>query len=236
MDNSTFLAAKAHFEREYPREGVGFVVMIDGVEQFVPVKNIAQKNTSQFHIDPVEQARVEDMGEVVELCHSHPNANAEPSQVDRIQCEASGLQWSIFSVGEKGVEDVFTFRPEGYVLPLERRAFVHGVVDCYTLVQDWYQRERGITLPHFEREDDWWDKGQNLYLDNFAKAGFAECDNTPKRGDVILMQLRADVPNHASVYLGDGTIIHHLPKRLSSRDLYAGFFQKITRKVVRYVE
>lgn len=234
MEHATFMAAKEYFEAQYPHEGVGFVVIVKGRERFMPCKNLAEKSTSQFVIDPVEQSRIEDMGEIVELLHSHPNASAEPSQLDRIHCESSGLQWSIFSMPEGVVTDVYTFRPDGYVLPLEGRRFVHGEIDCYTLCKDWYEREMGLTLPNFEREDEWWNKGQDLYKDNFAKAGFVQVFDAPKRGDGILMQVRSDVMNHAAVYLGDGTIIHHLPNRLSSRDLYAGYFLQITRMVVRH--
>ncbi|WP_043946890.1 NlpC/P60 family protein, partial [Ralstonia solanacearum] len=41
-------------------------------------------------------------------------------------------------------------------------------------------------------------------------------------GDVILMQVRAPVPNHAAVYLGGVQMLHHLHGRLSSRDVYGG--------------
>ena len=51
--------------------------------------------------------------------------------------------------------------------------FFHRVLDCYTLVRDYYHRERGIELLDFEREDDWWHKGQDLYMQGFERAGFA---------------------------------------------------------------
>ena len=48
------------------------------------------------------------------------------------------------------------------------------------------------------------------------------------------MQVASPVPNHAAVYLGDGLILHHLQGRLSSRDVYGGYWQKITTHILRY--
>ncbi|EKH97818.1 hypothetical protein EC5905_1492, partial [Escherichia coli 5905] len=39
------------------------------------------------------------------------------------------------------------------------------MTDCYTLFRDACHLA-GIDMPDFEREDDWWRNGQNLYLDN----------------------------------------------------------------------
>jgi cell wall-associated NlpC family hydrolase len=74
-----------------------------------------------------------------------------------------------------------------------------------------------------------------LYVDNFATAGFAVVDPDDLRvGDVLLMQVHSEVPNHAAIVLGDGLILHHLQGRLSSRDVYGGYWQKITTHTLRH--
>jgi len=45
------------------------------------------------------------------------------------------------------------------------REWSHGVLDCYALVRDWFRAERGVELPNFVRFDDWWKRGENLYLE-----------------------------------------------------------------------
>ena len=80
---------------------------------------------------------------------------------------------------------------------------------------------------------DWWRHGQNLYLDNFAKAGFVQVQDL-KKNDVILIQVASDVVNHAAVYLGENIIFHHVYGRLSCRAPYGGFWLKNTRMVVRH--
>lgn len=101
------------------------------------------------------------------------------------------------------------YRPKGDD-PIIGRPFVHGVWDCYGLIRDWYRQERGIELPNFERADGWWEQGENLYIDNYAAAGFVAHDAELQPGDVILMQYQASVVNHAGVYIGDGMMLHHL--------------------------
>mgnify|MGYP003704446663 CR=1 FL=1 len=80
--------------------------------------------------------------------------------------------------------------------------------------------------------------GQNLYLDNFGSAGFEALGSVQSEdmevGDVLLMQVASPVPNHAAIYLGDGLILHHLQGRLSSRDVYGGYWQKITTHTLRH--
>ena len=74
-----------------------------------------------------------------------------------------------------------------------------------------------------------------MYLDNFAKEGFNETTlEQIAYGDLFLMQLESPVPNHAGIYLGDGVVLHHVQGRLSSRDVYGGYYQKVTAKVLKH--
>jgi cell wall-associated NlpC family hydrolase len=152
-----------------------------------------------------------------------------------VACEASGLPWHIVGIPS---EDWVRVEPTGFVAPLVGREWSHGVLDCYSLVRDWFRSERGVLLPNFARFDDWWKRGENLYLDNFSQVGFEAIGFADLRnlqlGDCFLMQVASPVPNHAAVYLGDGLILHHLQGRLSSRDVYGGYWQKVTTHVLRY--
>ena len=48
------------------------------------------------------------------------------------------------------------------------------------------------------------------------------------------MQIRSETVNHAAIYLGDDTIIHHRMNRLSSRDMLSGYYHEATQLIVRY--
>lgn len=108
---------------------------------------------------------------------------------------------------------------------LEGFEFVHGVRDCYTLVRDFYRDNFGLELTDYARPDDWWDNGLNFYVDCYPKEGFVQVDFNPYRmkpGDLFISAVLSEVPNHASIYLGDGYVLHHLPGRLSAHELFAG--------------
>lgn len=240
VKKATLSAIRAHAVADYPREACGLVIIEGGRERYVPCRNLAV-GTDHFVLAPEDYAAAEDRGEVVAVVHSHPDAAAAPSQADRVACEASGLPWLIASVGRDAggppaALDIAELAPAGYVAPLVGREFAHGVLDCYSLVRDWYARERGVILPDFPRRDDWWTRGENLYMRYYAEAGFSplERDERIEVGDVILMQIRAPDPNHAGVYIGDGRMLHHMHGRLSTRDVYGGYWAEVTRLVVRY--
>lgn len=222
-------AAERYAQEQAPREACGLVVIRKGREVFIPCANRAQGD-DHFVIAPEDYAAAEDEGEVVGVWHSHCGIGPEPSEADRVSCEASGVEWHIYAWPANRWE---SFRPCGYQAPLVGREFSHGVLDCYTIVRDWYARERHIILPDYTRSDEWWAHGQNLYLENFRDAGFVDGAELHV-GAVLLMQIASPVPNHAAVYLGDDMILHHLHGRLSSRDVYGGMFRKHTVKVLRY--
>lgn len=244
MQQATIAAINIHAESEYPRECCGLVIVMKGREKYIPCRNAAA-GTEHFILPAEDYAEAELLGDITAVVHSHPDVPAAPSQADRVACEASGLVWHIVRVDQvdeiPAAGEMATLEPVGYVAPLVGRTFSHGVLDCYQLVVDWYKQERNISLRQFQRADDWWNDGHSdLYTNGFPQAGFVAVEDgvQPEVGDVILMQIRSNngVPNHAGIYIGDGLILHHLYGRLSSRDIYGGYFQEVTRKIIRYVE
>ena len=220
-----------HADEENPRECCGLIVVKKGRKKYVKCRNTAE-GRHDFAIHTEDYANAEDSGKVIMVVHSHPQTNARPSESDLIGCEKSGIEWLIIAGLTK---DVHTFKPTGYKQPLVGRNFKHNVSDCYNYIIDYYDQILNISLPDFERAENWWLSGENLYLTGFQSAGFSEVDiKDLKKHDVILMKVSSPVPNHGAIYVGDGRIEHHQSSRLSSRDIYGGWYQRNTTHILRH--
>ncbi len=199
----------AHARRCAPAESCGFVISTPEGERYIPCVNISAEPEAYFRIAPEDWLRAEMQGEIVALVHSHPGGLPWLSEADRRLQIKSALSWWLVCRGE-----IHKFR---CVPHLTGRRFEHGVTDCYTLFRDAYHLA-GIDMPDFEREDDWWRNGQNLYLDNMAVTGFYRVPlSSAQAGDILLCCFGASVANHAAIYCGNGELLHHLPEQLSKR-------------------
>nr|BAR26548.1 putative phage cell-wall peptidase [uncultured Mediterranean phage uvMED]BAR26589.1 putative phage cell-wall peptidase [uncultured Mediterranean phage uvMED]BAR26616.1 putative phage cell-wall peptidase [uncultured Mediterranean phage uvMED]BAR26670.1 putative phage cell-wall peptidase [uncultured Mediterranean phage uvMED]BAR26740.1 putative phage cell-wall peptidase [uncultured Mediterranean phage uvMED] len=224
--------ALQHAKDESPRESVGLVHIVKGKEKYYKCNNLAEIPDEHFVLDPEDYIKAENKGEITAIIHSHPTTHHNPSPADLVACEKSGLHW--FIVNPK-TELWGSCKPSGYELPYVGRSFFHGVVDCYTLVRDFYKKEFAIHLNDYFRKDKWWDKGENMYLDNFKNEGFYEIPlKEIQYGCVVLMNIESNVPNHAAIYLEDNIVLHHVQGRLSSRDVYGGYYITNTAKVLKH--
>jgi proteasome lid subunit RPN8/RPN11 len=221
---------RGHVSSVYPEEACGIAIVFKGKLKYVPCNNIAANKTQNFIMDPNSWVYAEDMGTPVLIVHSHPNIPPNPSQADRVSCERSGLPWLIINWP---VGNTHYLEPTGYVAPLEGRQFSHGILDCFTIIQDYYKEVLGISLDTPVREENWWSKGHNLYLDNAEAWGFIKVDK-PKKHDILLMNIYSNVPNHGAIWVEDGLILHHQTNRLSSKDVYGGYYQKVTTHFFRH--
>ena len=240
LTKSIKAAIIAHAQRDYPREACGVIVG----KEYIPCTNISPDD-AQFEIDPMDIVGVSKEGEIKAYVHSHPDGSTSPSMPDRVQMNLHGLPWIITNGTECAIHE-----PDGYQAPLLGREYHHGLMDCYTLVKDYYQRELGIYLNDYKRKDEWWidAKSKPLYLDGFKKEGFIEVDTIQKH-DIILCRLgRTEHVNHALVFIGDGTlksertddvigndlVLHHPYGRESLREIYGEQWQRRTAIIIRH--
>lgn len=223
--------AHAHAAAEAPRESCGVVIIQHGRERYWPCRNLAEEDF--FRLDPSDYAEAEAHGQVVRIVHSHVNYSANPSDADRAACEKTGLPWTIIGVPSGEVREL---EPSGFKAPIVGRKYAFGVHDCWTIIRDWFREARGIELPDYDSGPyGWWNEGGDLYRQNFAAAGFRQIEERElQAGDCMLFQIRAKVPNHAAVYLGNQMILHHQEGRLSCRELYGGYIRKMATHWLRY--
>ena len=240
-------AIQAHATAEYPKECCGLLLAIGRKQQYFPCRNIASEPNEEFRLDPEDYAAAEDLGEVIGIVHSHPDATSRPSPRDLAMCEATGLPWHILSWPEA---DLRSITPTGST-PLLNRPFVHGVWDCWQVCADWYKGACGLEFEAFKRDDGWWEQadGPSLYEEAYETAGFVRVDQ-PHRGDMIVMTVgRTAHPNHAGIYLGTDAVLpneesntfgpgpfllHHLYGRPSEIIVFGGTWLDRTRLILRH--
>jgi cell wall-associated NlpC family hydrolase len=222
----------------YPHEACSLVYVFKGKPRLHVCENVASDTLNDFEIHPNDYFDAECNGEVVGIIHSHPNQSSKPSNVDLISHKSSGLTWWILGLQTLDLSsdmDITVLAAEGE-LPLVGRSFTHGLVDCFTLIRDYYRQMSGIILPDFVRQDEWWAKGENLYIDNYESAGFYKLPSTEaiKIGDVLLMNIASDTVNHGAIYVGNNNILHHLYHRISCKEVYTGYYHDRTVLKLRF--
>lgn len=221
----------------YPEERVWLITQ-DG--QCKHVNNCADDPTSTFRVSKRQMATAQSKG-LAAVVHSHPDYPACPSEADMIGQLNTAVPWGIVATNGNDATQPTWWGGDTPKAPLDDRPFIHGVSDCYELIRDYYESERGITLQSFPRSWNWWRDGQNLYLEGFGQTGFERVDIADAQtGDVWLAQIRSDVPNHAGVILDNDLILHHPAarqpvdhKRRSRIEPIMRYMQYITH-VVRY--
>lgn len=247
-----FEDAKAHARKQYPEESCGLIVS----GKYIACENIAADPSA--HIDHPDcgcrlcafeiahETYVKHVANLDMIVHSHPNGPFFPSKADMEGQLLTAKPWAIIALDEERVAE----RPVIWgdtIAPLLGREFMHGVTDCYALIKDAYALGKDelakqgipdwphdpIILPEFPRADAWWEGDEDLYLQNFPLAGFAEIKDAPQPGDVFLMSIRSSKLNHGGLLVGNNLIAHHLPNRMSRREP-AGLWGRQAAKWLRY--
>jgi len=222
-------AALAHAERDKPMESCGLV--IEG--RYVEVENQATERDN-FAMNREQFLAACKSGRLEAVVHSHVYAPPIASEGDRTMCEMTAVPWLIVSWPTRAHTVI---EPMGYVAPLIGRTWCFGALDCWGLARDGFKAFTGKDIPDFPREWEWWKTDRNLIVENVEAAGFVNLGPNvePRHCDMIVMQIRAKVPNHVALYIEpEGLILHHLQGHNSVRETYGGFFQMATSFIARH--
>ena len=220
-----------HAKSTEPQECCGFVVFKDGFS-YIPCENISHDPVNFFEISADDFLLAEERGVIVALVHSHPDSAFEKgspylSIADR-ECQVR-TQLDFWLVVD---DDIKQFRS---IPPLIGREFKNNKQDCRNIVLDSYMLS-GIDLDDKSVYPFDWFKSSNLYEEGLQRCGFYKPmqEDDVKLGDIILIQVGADVANNDGDYLGNQMMIHHSEDRLSARVPYNGFWLKHTHSIWRF--
>lgn len=235
MDDVIIKQIIAHAARVFPREACGLILNTGYSHLVLECNNISHEPESSFLIDPICYAT--HASKIAAVYHSHPNRSAEPSASDIASAERCNLPFVIVSYPG---EEVHTYTPKGVLpAPYEGRSFVYGVMDCLSLVSDYYRHELNIVINDGERKRwEWWldDANQHAFINGFKQNGFVEV-NEPQPNDLVIMTLGGGpCPNHAAIYIGDSCILHHPSRSTNSRiEIYGQYWRQATHCYLRHV-
>lgn len=214
--------ALQHAKEVFPQEAAGLVV--DG--KYCPATNRADSPEDDFEIPKEEVAAAYATGKLQGVWHSHTKGQNSPSRVDMQSQIGMGLPWGIHVLepGQDGPSFVNTLTFGDHLLdtPLEGRTWVSGVYDCVSLVRSYLYQTKGIVIPDFARDVDWWDESSGSpfleVLPRYEEYLHTLPAETPfEVGDIVVMAIRSSHPNHFGVILEPAVILHHMHGTLSSK-------------------
>jgi proteasome lid subunit RPN8/RPN11 len=222
-----------HAARAFPQEACGLIFKTSYGYQVLECANIHPEPEQSFLIDPVLCAV--HANNIAAVYHSHPNRSPEPSAADIASAERCNVPFLILSYPG---EELYTYTPQGILpAPYEGRSFVYGVMDCLSLVADYYRHELGIIINDGTRKQwQWWlaPINHNAFVNGFMADGFVVVDDL-QPNDLVIMSLRSPCPNHAAIYLGDSRILHHASVDSPSRiEMYGQYWRQNTCCYLRY--
>jgi len=130
-----------------------------------------------------------------------------------------------------------SFVPDRYFenVNYENRVYIYGMLDCYTLIRDYFREKYNVWIPaNIDRAFGWWHNGRNLYVDLYQPYGFKESREAIKKDDVLLFKFDNGMPSHSAIYIGDGKMLHHMIGRFSCIDDFDGVYKVSLAGVLRY--
>ena len=221
-----------HVNKNPQEESCGIIYCDVNKIKYEPVDNISSNKFNSFLIDKKIFATFNSK-EILAIFHSHPKGDEAPSQDDLVTCEKIAIPYYIYSLQKKKFSLIY---PESYKpLNLMGRIFLPEFQDCVTLVKDFFDIELNIKLSKFVKN---WARrrhnNSNKDLISILDSNFYEVNEVKNAGDVVVFDMKNNLPFHLGVFSKSKKIIHQPNDQLSQEVYLTPELMKKVYKIYRY--
>lgn len=226
-----------------PKESGGlFIKNKLGKLKLIYCENVSPEPEFHYLISDEDLEKAKKGGQIFGYWHSHLKEN-ELSQADIVVAEKLNINSIVYCI-EK--DQFHIYEPIGFEMPYVGRRRYYGVLDCLTLVMDYYQRELNINIPYishpiFKGKDFSWINTINpeefliIGKDFLVSNGFKEIERESlQKHDLIVIQVeKFRIPTHFGIYLDNNRFLHQLDD-VSDISIYGKYWRNRTKLTYRH--
>lgn len=239
IDNKIKKFIKKKSLEDHPNETCGFVVEENNKFKCIPCVNIAKNKEINFEISGIDFLNIKSKYNIIAMYHSHTNDFKEFSKQDKICSEAMSCDLILYFIKDDTFEiyEPFNKKNNTYI----GRYFQLGKYDCFSLVEDFYKKEKKI---EFKYDKNFYSQTlENMNIEKevlkfYEDNGFIQISiNEIKLHDILLMDTFSfNKAKHFAIYLGDNKILHQPLFGFSKIDNYCNFYKRRTSYAFRSKE
>ncbi len=191
-----------------PEEACGLIVKSGNELICFECKNLAENKLTNFIIDGKDYIKAARFGSIEALFHSQENDfNDGESQLDIINSRIHKIPSIVYSWKTGSFFEINHDTPLKDYLNVK---FEIGKNDCFTLVQNYYNKELNIKINNYTRDNNWDILNPSIIEDSFPKEGFVTVSvRDIEKNDILLFSVGTSEASHIGIYLGDNMFLHH---------------------------
>lgn len=239
IDNKIKKFIKKKSLEDSPNETCGFIVEENNEFKCIPTTNIAKNKQINFEISGIDFLNIKSRYNIIAIYHSHTNDFEEFSEQDKICAEAMSCDLILYFIKDDAfkVYEPFNKKNNTYI----GRYFQLGKYDCFSLIEDFYKKEKKI---EFKYDKTFYSQSlENMNIENemlkfYESNGLKQVSITEiKPHDILLMDTFSfNKAKHFAIYLGDNKILHQPLFGFSKIDNYCNFYKRRTSYAFRSKE
>lgn len=220
---------KTHALAETPKESCGFIYTTEKDVNTFACKNISVEPEEAFEIEQDQYFDCCRHGQVIGIYHSGRDAAFSLSDIHN--ADNWPLPLYLYSTNEDSFK---TYIPKNYRTDYIGRQFIWGVYDCYTLVKDYYRREKNIHLGDYDCDESYETGQKQDIMLNLGKEGFLQSSDISSANESDVLIFKCGNEWHIGVYLGNNSFLHQPLRGQSRIEAIDGFWAKNLKFVLKH--